>query len=93
MLETVLAVVIVFGLLWTLITEQAPPPRVREFANRLVAYGYRMWRYMTYNEARVPFPFSEFPTAVEPPADLGHDEALEVRELLERNRDRDVEPD
>lgn len=94
-LETVLAAVVVFGLIWALLTEQAPPPRVREFANRLVSYGYRMWRYITHNEARVPFPFSEFPEAVEPPGDLGRDEAEQVRELLDRplHRDRDIDLD
>jgi hypothetical protein len=47
-----------------------------------VSYSYRIWRYITYNEAQVPFPFSEFPAPLEPTTDLGHDDAVEVRELL-----------
>ena len=80
--ETALAVVVVFSLVWALIARQGPPPRLRELANRLVAYAYRIWRYLTYNEARVPFPFSEFPAALERPGELGPDAAEEVRELL-----------
>ena len=88
--ETVLAVVVIFSIIWALITLQAPPERVREFANTLVSYSYRVWRYMTYNEAQVPFPFSELPQALEPPSALGHDDADEVRELLgARDRDED----
>lgn len=64
-LEAVLTVVIVFELLWALATRQPPRPRVRELANRVVTYYYRIGRYMTYNDARPPFPFSDFPEPVE----------------------------
>ncbi len=90
--ETALALVVVFSLVWALIARQGPPPRLRELANRLVAYAYRIWRYLTYNEARVPFPFSEFPAALEPSGELGTDDAAEVRELLmdtEQDADED----
>ena len=60
-LETVLGLLVVFGLLYTLVTEQLPPDRVREFGNRIVAYFYRIGRYLTYNESALPFPFTEFP--------------------------------
>ncbi len=80
--ETALAVVVVFSLVWALVARQGPPPRLRELANRLIAYAYRIWRYLSFNEARVPFPFSEFPAALEPPGELGADAAAEVRELL-----------
>ncbi len=80
--ETALALVVVFSLVWALIARQGPPRRLRELANRLIAYAYKIWRYLSYNEARVPFPFSEFPAALESPGDLGTDAAAEVRELL-----------
>ncbi len=80
--ETALAVVVVFSLVWALVARQGPPPRLRELANRLIAYAYRIWRYLSFNEARVSFPFSEFPAALEPPEELGEDAAAEVRELL-----------
>ena len=90
--ETALAVVVIFSLVWALIARQGPPPRLRELANRLVAYAYRIWRYLTYNEARVPFPFSEFPAALEPSGELGTDDAAEVRELL-TDTDHDTDED
>ena len=64
----VLGVVIVFELIYALITKDAPPERVRQFANRAVSYFYRVGRYLTYNELERPFPFSDFPREIEPPA-------------------------
>jgi hypothetical protein len=64
----VLGVLILFELLYTLITKDAPPERVRQFANRAISYFYRVGRYLTYNEADRPFPFNDFPPEVEPPA-------------------------
>jgi hypothetical protein len=66
--DTVLKALVIFELVWTLVTKRAPRPRVRELANRIIAYYYRTLRYLTYNESRVPFPFSDFPRALEPPA-------------------------
>jgi hypothetical protein len=65
--EAVLVAVIVFELLFTLVTKQPPSLRVRQFANRVIAYLYRTARYLTYNEPRAPFPFQDFPPEVEPP--------------------------
>lgn len=66
--ETVLAVIVLFELIATLATERAPSPRIRDFANRIIAYYYRVGRYLSYNESRVPFPFSDFPEPIEPDA-------------------------
>ena len=87
--ESALAVIVIFCLIWTLITRQAPPARLRDFSNRLVAYSYRLWRYITYNDRHLPFPFSEFPDALEPSADLGPDDAPELRELTNEEVDED----
>ena len=65
--ETVLSVIVLFALIWALVTRQAPSLRVRTLANRIIAYYYRIGRYLTYNESRVPFPFSDFPDALEEP--------------------------
>jgi hypothetical protein len=88
--ESVLALVVVFSLMWTLITRQAPPERLRQLANRLVAYAYRIWRYLTYSEPGVPFPFTEFPDALEPTRDLGRDDASEVRDMIAARRDDEL---
>ncbi len=66
-LEAVLGLLIVFDLLYTLVTGQLPPERVREFGNRIIAYFYRIGRYLTYNESALPFPFSEFPAKIDAP--------------------------
>jgi len=73
LVESGLFVIVVFGLIWSLITQQVPPLRLRQFSNRLVSYSYDVWRYLTQNDARVPFPFSDFPEARDEPADLGQD--------------------
>jgi len=45
---------------------------VRSFANRVISYEYRIWRYVSLNSSQRPFPFAEFPPAVEPPeAEVG----------------------
>jgi hypothetical protein len=72
--EAVLLAVILFELLYTLVTESPPPDRVREFANRAVAYFYRIGRYLTYNDAEPPFPFDEFPPELEPSPNLSEEQ-------------------
>ena len=64
-LEMVLSVTVIFQLLIALVTQSPPSVRVRAFANRIVSYYYKLGRYLTYNESRVPFPFSDFPEALE----------------------------
>ena len=82
LVEAVLGFIVLFGLGWTLLTRQPPPAGLRDVANRLVTYTYRIWRYVTQNEPEIPFPFSEFPAALEPTSDLGADNAAEFRELM-----------
>ena len=65
LVESVVGLIIVFALLWALITKQPPSLGVRALANRIISYYYRIGRYLTYNESLVPFPFSEFPEALE----------------------------
>lgn len=66
-IETVLLVVILFELAFTLVTRRYPGASVRHFANRVISYFYRIARYLTYNEDEAPFPFRELPPEVEPP--------------------------
>ncbi|MBM4284899.1 MAG: DUF4389 domain-containing protein [Deltaproteobacteria bacterium] len=47
---------------------QSPSEPVRRFANQLTAYAYRLMRYLTLNDNDRPFPFSDFPPDLEPPA-------------------------
>ena len=66
--ELVLAALIVFELLVTLITGQLPAEGVRRFANRVTTYLYRIIRYLTFNESAPPFPFEELPVEIEAPS-------------------------
>ena len=55
-----------FQYVYLLITLQHSEP-VRAFANKVIGYGYRVWRFISLNENRRPFPFSELPGEMEPP--------------------------
>ena len=68
--KMVLAVIVIYDLIYTLITKQPPSEGVRNFANRALSYQYRLLRYLTYNEPYRPFPLAEFPPEVEPPGPI-----------------------
>jgi Domain of unknown function (DUF4389) len=79
-MRTVLGLIVVFELVFTLITRRPPGARVRELANRITTYYYQLLRYLTYNESRAPFPFSDFPEPLEPDAFRAEDRDSEVLE-------------
>ena len=60
----VLTTVFQFGLLFITLKHSEP---VRAFANRVISYAYRVWRYVSLNSSHRPFPFAEFPPDLEPP--------------------------
>ncbi len=66
-LETVVGAIVVFQLLFTFVTKREPSKRVSELGNRVATYFYRMLRYLTHNSDEPPFPFNDFPEAVEAP--------------------------
>ncbi len=59
--EAIVAVVILFDLVFALSTRREPSDRVKEFAERVIRYGLQVAHYMTYNRENAPFPFDEFP--------------------------------
>jgi len=65
LVEMLITAVVVFELAYSLVTERAPSERIREFGNRLSAYAYQLLRYLTHNSSQRPFPFSDFPEAIE----------------------------
>jgi len=77
-MRTVLSLIVIFELLFALITRRPPGGRVRELANRITTYYYQLLRYLTYNESRAPFPFSDFPDPLEPDAFRVEDRDSEV---------------
>jgi Domain of unknown function (DUF4389) len=60
----VLTTVFQFALLFITLKHSEP---VRAFANRVISYAYRVWRYVSLNSSPRPFPFAEFPADLEPP--------------------------
>jgi hypothetical protein len=77
-IRTLLGLIVAFELLFTLITRRPPGMRVRALANRITTYYYTLLRYLTYNESRVPFPFSDFPEVLEPDSFRAEDRDSEV---------------
>jgi hypothetical protein len=64
--KTIVLLTTLFEYFFLLITLQHNEA-ARSFANKVTTYGYRLMRYMTLNENRRPFPFSEFPAEIELP--------------------------
>ncbi|MBI4644480.1 MAG: DUF4389 domain-containing protein [Deltaproteobacteria bacterium] len=65
-LKVIVYLTTLFQFVYLFITLQHSEP-VRAFANKVVTYAYRVWRYITLNENRRPFPFTDFPEAMESP--------------------------
>ncbi len=65
--DVVLGVIVLFQLVFTLITKRRPGERVARFANRIITYVMQLLRYLTYQEDQRPFPFSDFPAESAPP--------------------------
>ena len=66
LIEAVLAFVVLFELVYTLITKRSPNSRVARFAHRILRYGFDIGEYMTCNKDQLPFPFDDLPNGTEP---------------------------
>jgi len=64
--KTIVLLITLFEYIFLLITLQHHEP-ARTFANKVATYGYRVMRYLTLNDNRRPFPFSDFPVEIEAP--------------------------
>ena len=58
-------IVVVFQFIY-LFSTRKPNESVRQFSNKMSTYGYRLFRYITLNENKRPFPFTDFPPGLEP---------------------------
>ncbi|MFZ7127192.1 MAG: DUF4389 domain-containing protein [Desulfobacterales bacterium] len=65
-IKTIVQVCVLFQFVYLFITKTHSEP-VRKFSNKASVYAYRLLRYVTLNENRRPFPFSDFPAELEPP--------------------------
>ena len=66
LVKTIVLLITLFEYFFLLVTLRHNEP-ARTFANQVATYGYRVMRYLTLNENRRPFPFSDFPAAIELP--------------------------
>ena len=66
LLKVVVQLIVLFQFVYLLITRSSNEP-VRNFGNKVVAFAYRVMRYVTLNENTKPFPFAPFPEEIEPP--------------------------
>jgi len=64
--EFIVQIVVFFQFIYFFITRKPNEP-VRQFSNKISTYGYRIFRYVTLNESKRPFPFTDFPLEMEPP--------------------------
>ncbi|MGO8761556.1 MAG: DUF4389 domain-containing protein [Desulfobaccales bacterium] len=64
--KTIILLITLFEYFLLLVTLRHNEP-ARSFANQVAAYGYRLMRYLTLNDNHRPFPFSDFPAAIELP--------------------------
>ena len=64
-LDSLLAVVVIFQLVYSFVTQSMPSARVQKLGNNVTAYYYQALRYLTHNDSQTPFPFSDFPTPLE----------------------------
>jgi len=64
-LKLVIQVTVLFQFVCLIITREHSAP-LRSFSNRVSTYLYKVVRYTTLNENGKPFPFSDFPTELEP---------------------------
>jgi hypothetical protein len=67
-IKIIIQVTVLFQFVYLFITKEYNVP-VRNFANKISFYGYRVIRYVTLNENQRPFPLSDFPAKVEPSDD------------------------
>ncbi len=66
LIGVVLAFVVLFELVYSLVTRRPPNPRVTRFADRVLRYAFEIGQYMTCNTDHRPFPFEELPSGTEP---------------------------
>jgi hypothetical protein len=64
-IEVVLGLVVLFALVFALVTRSEPPSEVRDFADRVIRYTVQVLGYVTWNRDAPPFPFDSLPPARE----------------------------
>ena len=63
-IKLIIQIIVVFQYIYLFIT-LSPNDSVRNFSNKLSTYTYDVIRYLTLNKNQRPFPFNDFPPAME----------------------------
>lgn len=65
-LKIIIQVSVIFQYVFLFITKTYNNP-MRKFSNKVSVYAYKVMRYVTLNENRLPFPFQDFPKEMDSP--------------------------
>ena len=61
----IVKVVVIFQFIY-LFSTRKHNESVRQFSNKISAFGYRIFRYVTLNESQRPYPFADLPPELDP---------------------------
>ncbi|MBF0279328.1 MAG: DUF4389 domain-containing protein [SAR324 cluster bacterium] len=64
--KTIVQLTLVFQFIYLFFVRR-PNEQARIFSNSISTYAYKVLRYVTLNDEQRPFPFSDWPDALEPP--------------------------
>ena len=67
-IKLIIQIIVVFQYIYLFIT-RSHNDAVRNFSNKLSTYTYDVMRYLTLNKNQRPFPFTDFPPAMEEPVE------------------------
>jgi len=65
-IKLIIQIIVLFQYIYLFIT-LSHNDRLRNFSNKLCTYTYDLMRYLTLNKNQRPFPFNDFPPAMEEP--------------------------
>ena len=65
-IKLIIQIIVLFQYIYLFIT-RSHNEAVRNFSNKLATYTYDVMRYLTLNKNHRPFPFTDFPLAMEEP--------------------------
>ena len=67
-IKLIIQIIVLFQYIYLFITLRHNE-RLRHFSNKLCTYTYDLMRYLTLNKNQRPFPFNDFPPAMEEPVE------------------------
>ncbi len=72
LVETIVQITVLFQFIHLFLVRRENDA-VRDATNKLSTYAYKVLRYLTMNDHQCPFPFTDWPDALEPPEGKGID--------------------